>query len=208
MNTVLQNHLVQYMRLFRELTLFRLSNFLCLYFQNLHHFSMMENKTEKTACSFLMLYCLWCDIFNIILGVGIMINAGSCNRYNGLILTAGSGFILIHFASIIYLMFHKKLEIKYHLPATRFLLIVGDIFLLTFTLLTTRERLCDMWDSVIDIRDVQLASICAGVSWSLICALWAAASLCKCTNRQRTSSFSTGQKGMTLLQTLFCLCLI
>merc|ERR1719270_784368 len=91
-------------------------------------------------------------------------------------------------------MFYKKLEIKYHLPATRFLLIVGDIFLLTFTLLTTRERLCDMWDSVIDIRDVQLASICAGVSWSLICALWAAASLCKCTKRQRTSPFSTVQK--------------
>ena len=102
---------------------------------------MMDNKVKTTSCSFLMLYCLWCDIFNIILGVGIIFDGTSRtstdSKYNGLILTSGSGFIMIHSASIIYLMFHKKLRIKYHLPATRFLLIVGDIFLLTFTLLTT-----------------------------------------------------------------------
>ena len=109
----------------------------------------MDNKVKTTSCSFLMLYCLWCDIFNIILGVGIIFDGTSRtstdSKYNGLILTSGSGFIMIHSASIIYLMFHKKLRIKYHLPATRFLLIVGDIFLLTFTLLTTTLKFLTFW---------------------------------------------------------------
>ena len=45
----------------------------------------MENKDQKTSGSGLMLSSLWCDVFNLIIGIGLLING---------ILIPGIGYIL------------------------------------------------------------------------------------------------------------------
>ena len=82
----------------------------------------MENKDQKTSCSFLMLSSLWCDIFNLITGIGVIFNG---------ILNPGIGYILIHLISIFYMMFYKKLGFKYHVRTTRNTMMFGE-FLLAF----------------------------------------------------------------------------
>ena len=57
-------------------------------------FPFKRNEREVTACSFLMLYCLWCDIFNCILGVGIIVNGyGRGNTFN-------NSIFILHIKSI------------------------------------------------------------------------------------------------------------
>ena len=84
----------------------------------------MENKDQKTSGSGLMLSSLWCDVFNLIIGIGLLING---------ILIPGIGYILIRLISIFYMMFYKQLGFKYHVRTTRNMMMFCE-FLLAYTL--------------------------------------------------------------------------
>ena len=136
----------------------------------------MESRNPKTACTFAMLFSLWSDVFNILVGVGALVNS---------IWISGIGYIVVHSASIIYLMFYKKLGFKYHFFTTRILMVVPDIFLLTNTLLYPPR-----WSWRYGPFGLEITSLCVGFAWSLMCALLALATHCKCTRRSRDSSSS------------------
>ena len=136
----------------------------------------MENKDQKTPCSFLMLSSLWSDIFNLITGIGVIFNG---------ILIPGIGYILVHLISILYLMFYKKLGFKYHVRTTRCLMVIPSAFLLAYTLI---QYDYPRWSYRTQGLDVICVSV--GFTWTAICALLSLATLCKCTRRSQDSSAS------------------
>ena len=133
----------------------------------------MDKVDGKISCSFIMLFCLWCDIFNTIIGVmGFHLHP-----------PIALGYIFIHLISIIYLIFQKKIGFKYHLASTRFLMLVPCVFLLVFMLILNYKYYDrHYFSSGLEIYTVDAWaiywSIGIGLAWSTICALMAGVSLC------------------------------
>ena len=120
------------------------------------------------ACSFWMLFGLWGDVFNIILGIGVLTNGD---------VIAGIGYILTHLASLLYLVFHRKFGVKYHEIATRTIMIVPQTFCIIHSF---------MQDNHYRRTDFPKGLILLGLGWSLTCAFsLIIKQCCRCTRKPR-----------------------
>ena len=146
--------------------------------------------SEETACSFLKIFGLWCDLFNIIVGVGVLSRG---------IVTSGIGYLLVHIVSISYLVFHKKLGFKYHQSTTRILVLIPDLFLVIYTVLSSPSYRCSYespsyhrsyvspsYRCSYETQGLEIALVFLGFAWSFICAVSSLISFyCVCTPRSR-----------------------
>ena len=152
---------------------------------------------KETACSFLQMLGLWCDIFNIIVGVSALVRG---------IAIAGIGYLVVHLASILYLVFHKKLGFKYHQTTTRSLLIIPEVFLVIYMSLlfdTSHYKYLyksqyqyyseDLYHYYTDETfELEISMIYIGFAWSIVCGVSSLISFyCTCTPRSRGQSGNT-----------------
>lgn len=93
---------------------------------------MATEVSDLTRCSFPMLFSLWCDLFNFIAGIALF-------HLGGAHILIATGYLLFHLASLLYLMFFKKLGFKFHLKTTRLLIIVPQVFLFFSTIAVRAE---------------------------------------------------------------------
>ena len=121
--------------------------------------------TNQSGCDILKLFGFWSDIFNLILGVGVLSNGN---------ITAGIGYILTHLASILYLVFHQKLGVQYHEIATRSMMIIPEVFCIIHSLIRDAGP----------PRYFARGLILLGFAWSIISASFSIMNHC-CAQRSR-----------------------
>ena len=85
----------------------------------------MSRSKELMKCSFLMLYGCWCDIFNISAGAMVCVSGGPFSLI-------GASIIMIHLASLFYMVLHQKLGFQYHEKTSRLLMIYPQLCHLVF----------------------------------------------------------------------------
>merc|ERR1711915_856094 len=73
------------------------------------------------------MFSLWSDLFNFIVGISLFTLGGTH-------VLLAAGYLIFHFASILYLILFKKLGFKYHLKTTRLLILVPQFILFIWSL--------------------------------------------------------------------------
>eukprot|EP00088_Acartia_fossae_P037557 TRINITY_DN38760_c0_g1_i2.p1 TRINITY_DN38760_c0_g1~~TRINITY_DN38760_c0_g1_i2.p1 ORF type:complete len:151 (-),score=14.73 TRINITY_DN38760_c0_g1_i2:57-509(-) len=100
----------------------------------------MENtntREPRTACSLPMLMSLWSDVFSLVAAILLMTSSlGFPYESKFIKIGISISYIVVHLISIGYLVFYKKLGFRYHLKTTRIMILIPQLMLLVFTILT------------------------------------------------------------------------
>jgi len=117
---------------------------------------------ELKPCSFLMLFGLWCDLFNITAGALLCINLD-------IFATIGASTIIINLVSILYMVLHKKLGFQYHQKISRLLIIYPQLCHLVFAFWCYGTLIKEEKIKEADIYlEVPIIGLFVGFIWSLM----------------------------------------